>query len=105
MKNEYCKEILNLKKILKEGSIIHFTNRGNSFRFIEFKNEKLFFSIPNHNDSKSPYIKSISEEQFCKLLNKIIQKKILNKEDFPFHDCRKSAFYGFLHYLLASKLK
>lgn len=106
MKNEHhCKEILNLQKIIKKGSIIHVTNRGNVFRFIEFKNKKLFFSIPNHNDSVSPYIKSISEEQFCKLLKKIIQKKILTKDDFPFQDCRKSAFYGFLYHLFASKLK
>ncbi len=106
MKSEnQCEGLSELLKNIKKGAIIHITNKGNYFYFVEFRDKKMFFSIPNHITPQKPNIKSISEEQFCNLLKKLIEKKTLTKEDFPFQDCRKSAFYGFLHHLLAIKLQ
>lgn len=101
----HCKSLFELLKTIKKDTIIHVTNRNNEFRFVEFRDNKLFFSIPNHITPQKPNIKSISEVQFCNLLEKLIEKKSLTKKDFPFQDCRKSAFYGFLHHLLAIKLQ
>lgn len=101
----YCKEIFDILKILNPGTTIHTTNRGNSFHFIEFRDGKLFFSIPNHKTPQNPNIKSITEVQFCILLEILIKNKTLIKEDFPFQDCRKAAFYGFVNQILISKLK
>jgi len=100
-----CLIVLELLSKIEKGTIIHTTNRGNKFHFVEFRDRKLFFSIPNHITPQNPNIKSISEEQFCSLLKKLIEKNTLTKEDFPFQDCRKSAFYGFLHHLLVIKLQ
>jgi hypothetical protein len=90
----HCKELEELLKKLKKGKIIHETNKGNHFKFVEYRNHRLYFSIPCHKAPFKPYKKSITDEQFCKLIKKLL-KKILITENFPFHDCRKSAFYGF----------
>ena len=95
----HCKELDELLKKLKPRTVIYVSNRGNKYHFIEFRNGKLFFDIPNHINSIRPYVKSITEEQFCELLKKLIKIKILIKEDFPFQDCRKAAFYGFVNQL------
>lgn len=100
MKSEnHYKEIDELLKKLKAGQIIYVTNKNNNFYFIEHRINKLFFSIPNHNNPSIPNIKSVSDEQFCKLLRELIKKKRLTTEDFPFKDCRKAAFYGFVNNL------
>lgn len=102
-KENLCKELYELLKKLKPDTIIYETNRHNYFYFIAHIDGKLFFSIPKHKNSSIPYKKSVLDKQFCELLEKLIKKSILTKEDFPFQDCRKSAFYGFINILYPNR--
>lgn len=82
------KEKLNvgdLEKLLISNNPIYTSKKGYHFCFIEIKNEKLFFSIPNHKKG-GYYRKSISISHLDDSLNK-------TNDDFknlPFEDCRKS---------------
>ena len=98
----YCKEIENLLIIIELNQIIYISNKGFEYCFIAYKKEKLFFSIPNHLNPSKPYIKSISKLIFCKLINKLLDEKKIESTDFPFQDCRKAAFYGYLNILYPS---
>ena len=102
MKNQ-CKKIEELLHKLEPHVIIYTTNKGNNYHFIEYRNNRLYFDIPNHKHPVSPYKKAITEQQFCGLLNKLQTNKILISEDFPFQDCRKAAFYGFVNILCPNK--
>jgi hypothetical protein len=74
-----CDSIDKHLKILKKDSIIYTTKRGNYFYFVEHKNSRLYFSIPNHNDPQKPYIKSIKVEHFCDLISKLKGRKLTEK--------------------------
>ena len=95
----HCKELDELLKKLRPRRIIYTSNRGNNYHFIEFRNGKLFFDIPNHVEPINPRKKLISKEQFCRLLKELIENKILLNENLPFKDCRKAGFYGFVNQL------
>jgi hypothetical protein len=94
-----CDELNKLLGKLKPDIIIYEANSGNKYSFIEHKSKKLFFKIPSLKKLEVFYRKSITDKQFCELLKKLKTNKILTNEDFPFQDCRKSAFYGFVNYL------
>lgn len=100
MKENQCDELKKLLIILKLDKIIYVTKTGNKYSFIEHQSDKLFFKIPSQKNFKGFYRKSISDKQFCELLKKLIVNKILTKNDFPFQDCRKSAFYGFVNLII-----
>lgn len=99
-----CKELSVLIEKLRPKSIIHITRKSNYYHFIEYRNQKLFFDIPNHKSPNTPYKKSIPGDTFCKLINKLEKKSILINKDFPFNDCRKAAFYGFVNILYDKKV-
>jgi hypothetical protein len=99
MIENHCDELNKLLGKLEPNTIIYEANTGNKYSFIEHKSEKLFFKIPSLKNLEVFYRKSITDKQFCELLKKLIKNKILTKDDFPFQDCRKSAFYGFVNYL------
>lgn len=99
MLENQCDELNKLLGKLKPDTIIYEVNSGNKYSFIEHKSEKLFFKIPSQKYLNTFYRKSITDKQFCELLKKLKINKILTNEDFSFHDCRKSAFYGFVNYL------
>jgi len=73
-----------IEKKLPVGTCIHKTSKGNKFKIVEFKNEKIFFSIPNNKEVGEFYRKSIS-----------IQLK--------YKDCRKSATWGIFNKLKSTK--
>lgn len=95
------KEKLNvgdLKKILSTKKPIYTTRKGNCFNFLEVKDEKLFFSIPNHNNGGF-YRKSIP----IRLLENSLKKTNDNYKDLPFKDCRKSFFKAVCKIILTDK--
>jgi predicted ribosome quality control (RQC) complex YloA/Tae2 family protein len=96
---KYCEELKKLLEILKLNKEIYISGRENIYHFREYKDNKLFFYIPNRSNSEKPYSKSITVEQFCELLRKLLEKGRLITADFPFKDCRVSAFYGFVNLL------
>lgn len=97
MRENQCNELKNLLVLLNPDEIIYEARTGNKYSFIEHLSDKLFFKIPSQKSLKGYHRKSISNKQFCELLKKLIANKILTKNDFPFQDCRKSAFYGFVN--------
>ena len=103
MKNQ-CKELEELLQKLESHCVIYTTSKGNDYHFIEYGNSKLFFDIPNHKNPETPYKKSITGQQLCELIIKLYKNKILLVEDFPFQDCRKAAFYGFVNVLSPNKV-
>lgn len=93
---------INLKYIeekLPVGTCIHKTSKGNSFKIVEFKTEKVFFSIPNHQQLGKFYKKSISIE----LISKIYEKPNYDFKSFEYTDCRKSATRGIVKKLKSIK--
>lgn len=100
MKENQCDNLKNLLVLLYPDKIIYEAKTGNKYSFIEHQSDKLFFKIPSQKSLKGFHRKSISDKQFCKLLKKLIANKILTKNDFPFQDCRKSAFYGFINLII-----
>lgn len=100
MRENECDELKNLLVLLKADKIIYEAKTGNKYSFIEHQSDKLFFKIPSQKSLKGFHRKSISDKQFCELLKKLITNKILTKNDFPFQDCRKSAFYGFVNLII-----
>lgn len=89
----------NLTELLSSKNPIHVTSKGNCFEFIEIKDEKLFFSIPNHKKGRY-YRKSIS----MKLLEDAINKTNDDFKDLPFKDCRKS-FFKAVHKIILTNRK
>lgn len=100
-----CEELIRLLEIIEPNEKIYISREGGIYRFREYKNNKLFFFIPNRTTPNNPYPKSITAEQFCKLLHKLLQKKILYTSDFPFKDCRIGAFYGFINLLYPNQYR
>jgi hypothetical protein len=98
-KQTACKQFEELIKKLKPQKIIHTSNRGFNFHFLEYKNNRLYFNIPNHVSPKNPNKKSITDKQFCQLIIMLNKQKILRTSNFPFQDCRVAAFRGFLNIL------
>lgn len=96
---KHCKELVELLKILTPNMVIYKSKNNNKYHFKEYKNERIYFDIPNHITPKNPNIKSITVEQFCKLLLELLEKKFLITNDFPFKDCRIAGFYGFINIL------
>lgn len=94
-----CNELIEPLKKLKPNKVIYTSGRGNDYLFSEYRNERLFFHIPNRSHKNAPYTKSLTAEQFCELLKKLLKEKVLVTNDFPFKDCRISAFYGFINIL------
>lgn len=88
----------NLTKILSEKNPIHVTCKGNCFDFIEIKDDKLFFSIPNHKKG-GYYRKSIS----MKHLENAINKTNDDFKELPFKDCRKSFFKAVYKIILTTR--
>jgi hypothetical protein len=78
--------------------IYHSQNDGEYF-FTEIKKDRIYFSIPNRKYPNKPYTKSITKDQFDKLLNLLEQNKELATGNFPFRDCRIAAFFGFVNVL------
>ena len=95
----YCKELEELLKKLKPNEVIYISSKGNKYHFIEHRDRRFFFDIPNHSNPQSPFRKALTEEQLCKLLIILIKNKILTTNNFPFKDYRIAAFYGFINIL------
>lgn len=91
------KEIIEKK--LPVGSCIHETKKGNKFKIVEFKNEKIFFSIPNNQQPGKFYRKSIS----IQLIIEIYENSVFDFKDFQYKDCRKSATRGIVNKLKSRK--
>ena len=91
------KEIIEKK--LPVGSCIHETKKGNKFKIVEFKNEKIFFSIPNTQQPGKFYRKSIS----IQLILEIYANSVFDFKDFQYKDCRKSATRGIINKLKSIK--
>jgi len=86
---------LNQVKIYENlpiGKCIHKTRNENCFFITEYKNEKVFFSIPNNKDNLKPYTKSVS----IQLIIEIFNSKNYDFKFFPYKDCRKSATRGII---------
>ena len=96
---KHCKELAELLKYLTPNKVIYKSKNNNRYHFKEYKNGRLYFDIPNSITPKKPNIKSITVEQFCKLLLELFKKKILRTNDFPFKDCRIAGLYGFINVL------
>lgn len=88
----------NLTELLLEKNPIYVTSKVNFFDFIEIKDDKLFFSIPNHKKGRY-YRKSIS----MKLLEDAINKTNDDFKYLPFKDCRKSFFKGVYKIILTNR--
>jgi len=89
---------LDKEKIIKHlpiGKCIHKTRNENCFLISHFRNEKIFFSIPNNRDDSKPYKKSIS----IHLIIQIFESNNYDFKTFPYKDCRKSATRGVLNIL------
>ena len=84
-----------IEKKLPVGSCIHKTRKGNIFNIIEFKNEKVFFSIPNNQQPGKFYRKSISIE----LIVEIYEMLTIDFKEFQYNDCRRSATRGIINKL------
>ena len=84
-----------IEKKLPVGSCIHKTRKGNIFNIIEFKNEKVFFSIPNNQQPGKFYRKSISIE----LIVEIYEMSTIDFKEFQYNDCRRSATRGIINKL------
>ena len=93
----WSKELIENK--LPIGTCIHETRRGNKFKIIEFKDEKVFFSIPNNKKLGKIYRKSIS----IQLIIEIYEKPDFDFKDFQYKDCRKSASRGMINKLKSIK--
>lgn len=88
-----------IEKKLPIGTCIHKTRKGNKFKIVEFKNEKIFFSIPNNQQPGNIYRKSIS----IQLIIEIYEKTAFDFKDFQYKDCRKSATRGIINKLKSIK--
>ena len=88
-----------IEKKLPVGSCIHKTRKGNKFKIVEFKNEKIFFSIPNNQQPGKFYRKSIS----IQLIIVIYEMSTFDFKDFQYKDCRKSAARGIINKLKSIK--
>jgi len=88
-----------IEEKLPVGTCIHKTNKGNSYKIVEFKNEKVFFSIPNHKQPGKFYKKPISIE----LISEIYEKPNYDFKYFEHKDCRKSATRGLIKKLKSIK--
>lgn len=100
-----CKELIKLLNILKRNDVIYISREEGRYLFREYRDNKLFFLIPKRANPNTFNSKSITAEQFCKLLQKLLQEDILYTSDFPFKDCRISAFYGFVNLLYPGRYK
>jgi hypothetical protein len=88
-----------IEKKLPVGTCVHKTRKGNKFKIVEFKNEKIFFSIPNNKEVGEFYRKSIS----IQLIIEIYEKPDFDFKDFQYKDCRKSATRGIFNKLKSTK--
>ena len=88
-----------IEKKLQVGTCVHKTRKGNKFKIIEFKNEKIFFSIPNNQQPGKFYRKSIS----IQLIIEIYEMSSFDFKDFQYKDCRKSATRGIINKLKSIK--
>lgn len=88
-----------IEEQLPVGSCIHKTKKGNSYKIVEFKNEKVFFSIPNHQQPGKFYKKSISIE----LISEVYENPNYDFKTFEYQDCRKSATRGLMNKLKSIK--
>lgn len=88
-----------IEKKLPVGTCVHKTRKGNKFKIIEFKNEKIFFSVPNNKEVGEFYRKSIS----IQLIIEIYEKPDFDFKDFQYKDCRKSAARGIINKLKSTK--
>jgi hypothetical protein len=77
------------------GLVFSKTKKGNKFKIVEFKNEKIFFSIPNNQQPGKFYRKSIS----IPLIIEIYENPVFDFKDFQYKDCRKSATRGIINKL------
>lgn len=77
---------------LPVGKCIHKTRNENRFLISHYKEEKVFFSIPNNKDRNKPFKKSIS----IQLIIQIFESYNYDFKTFPYKDCRKSATRGIL---------
>lgn len=88
-----------IEKKLPVGTCVYKTRKGNKFKIVEFKNEKIFFSIPNNKEVGEFYRKSIS----IQLIIEIYEKPDFDFKDFQYKDCRKSALRGMINKLKSKK--
>jgi hypothetical protein len=88
-----------IEEKLPVGTCIHKTSKGNVFKIVEFKNEKVFFSIPNHQQPGKFYKKSISIER----ISEIYEKPNYDFKSFEYKDCRNSATKGLIKKLKSIK--
>lgn len=89
---------INLEKIefhIAVGSCIHKTRNENCFIINNYKDGKIFFTIPNNKDKKKPYKKSLS----IQLIKQIFELENYDFKSFPYKDCRRSAAKGILSLL------
>lgn len=74
------------------GKSIHKTRKENYLVISEYRNDKIFFSIPNNYDKNKTYKKSIPID----LIMQIFETTNYDFKNFPYKDCRKSAVLGII---------
>jgi hypothetical protein len=90
----------NMIEYLPIGKCIHITRNENYFLISNYKDGKIFFSIPNNNKRDKPYKKSLS----IQLIKQIFESKNYDFKSFPYQDCRRSAAKGMIS-ILNSQIK
>ena len=84
-----------IKEKLPIGTCIHATRKGSKYKIVEYKDDKIFFSIPNYKFFGKYYKKSIAIE----LIIDIYKSKEFDFKELSYKDCRRSASKGIIEKL------
>lgn len=96
--------LIELIKNLEPGCVIYKTSKGNVYHFIKFKNDKLYFDIPNNKKPKQPSVKSIPISYLVMVFNLLEQKREFARKASEFKDCRYTTIGAFAKLLFKEKL-
>ena len=102
--SEVQKRLQDLIITLEQGCQIYDTSKGNYFHFVKFKNEKLYFDIPNHKKPEQPTLKSIRLSYVLDVLNVLEEKRVFERRESEYKDCRFTAIFAFLKLVLKEKV-
>lgn len=98
-------------EILKEsirsldlGCEIYKTSNDYYFHYRKFKNERLYFDIPNHRKPKQPSVKSVPISYVMKVLYLLEEKREFARKESEYKDCRYAAIYAFAKLVFKEKL-
>jgi hypothetical protein len=87
------------QNILIANMLIYTSRNGGNYFYLGIENDKVYFSIPNRQQPERPFQKGITNTQFTKLLQTLVNNGAVVTKDFPFRDCRIAAFYGIVNTL------